>query len=502
MLKDFEFSKPVEKDDYKKKFKCLKETFSNYQQIIKEKNLKVIILFEGPSAAGKGSALSQIIPSLDPRLFKTYSITYKNDIERRKPWLYRYFIKLPPKGQISFFDRSWYQEIANKYVENELMTKDNFLLKIKSVFRFEKLLTDDNYLIIKFYIHITKKEQKKRLLDLVSKESTAWRVTKRDWKRNKNYDEYLKQTDKMLCLTNFSFAPWHIVDGTYKKNRNLHILDIITTSIKNHIENIDKIKTSSNSNQNYFKNNDFTLIKKPKIEEVDLNKSIDKKNYKDLLFKYQSELLNIQNKYYLKKIPAVIVFEGFDAAGKGGAIKRVASALDARGYCVNPISAPNEFESSFHYLFRFYKTLPKDGHFAIYDRSWYGRVMVERIEGFASYDEWSRAYREINEFEEELKNFNCAIIKFFLIIDKQTQLKRFESRLNTPSKQWKITQEDWRNREKWDSYQAAVDEMIALTSTDFAPWNIIPSNDKLYSRIEILKILTHSLKKHLKKYDL
>ena len=237
----------------------------------------------------------------------------------------------------------------------------------------------------------------------------------------------------------------------------------------------------------------FKLVKEPKLSEVNLTKALNEEEYRELLKKEQSTLKKLHNKIYRKKIPVVIAYEGWDAAGKGGNIRRVAEALDPRGYEVVPIAAPTADELAHQHLWRFWTKLPKDGHITIFDRTWYGRLMVERIEGFASEEQWKRAYQEINEFEEELERWGAVIIKFWLHFSKEEQLKRFELRQNTPEKQWKITDEDWRNREKWDQYVTAVDEMIAYTSTDFAPWHIIESEDKKFARIKALRTIINSI---------
>ena len=245
--------------------------------------------------------------------------------------------------------------------------------------------------------------------------------------------------------------------------------------------------------------NTFPMKTVPKLSEVDLSKTVSEEDYKKELDKLQERLSELHNELYHKKIPVIIAYEGWDAAGKGGNIKRVAGALDPRGYEVHPIASPEPAEKARHYLWRFWNRLPKDGHIAIFDRTWYGRVMVERIEGFCSENDWQRAYNEINEFEKELDDWNAVIIKFWVHIDKDTQLARFTDRQNTPEKQWKITEEDWRNREKWDQYEEAIDEMLAKTSTKFAPWHILESNDKKYARIKALKIIIKAIEEKLDK---
>ena len=263
----------------------------------------------------------------------------------------------------------------------------------------------------------------------------------------------------------------------------------------------NKFQSIEKQTQNRFINRQFKLVDMPKIKDVNLDKYVDRGKYKKRLDELQKELFKLQNVLYNRKIPMVVVFEGCDAAGKGGAIKRVAGGLDSRSYSVNPVAAPTKLELSHHYLWRFWNKMPKNGHISIFDRSWYGRVMVERIEQLTSQSAWQRAYNEINAFEQELFRGGMIVAKFWLQVSKDVQLKRFQDRQNTPSKRWKITDEDWRNREKWDEYQMAVDEMIQKTSTEFAPWNIVPSNDKLFARIYILNALNNIIKKHLKKLE-
>jgi polyphosphate kinase 2 (PPK2 family) len=241
--------------------------------------------------------------------------------------------------------------------------------------------------------------------------------------------------------------------------------------------------------------NTFPLKSIPKLAEIPLDKTLTEEEYRTELDRLQKRLGELHNELYHKKIPVIIAYEGWDAAGKGGNIKRIAAALDPRGYEVHPIASPEPAEKSRHYLWRFWNRLPKDGHIAIFDRTWYGRVMVERLEGFCSENDWQRAYNEINEFEKELTDWGAVVIKFWVQIDKRTQLKRFKERQATPEKQWKITDEDWRNREKWDLYEDAIDEMIQKTSTENAPWYILESVDKKYARIKALEITVEQLKK-------
>ena len=363
--------------------------------------------------------------------------------------------------------------------------------RIESIRRFERQLTDNGYLVLKFFMQIDKDEQGKRMEKLLGKEDTKWRVTGADKWQHKHYKKCENVIDRYMKDTNMSTSPWYIIDAEDKKWAELQVMDILVSSIEVALQN--------QSHSVPILQNVFPLVKMPKLKDVELEgKTIDEEEYQKELKKLQSRLGELHNRLYRKRVPVIITYEGWDAAGKGGNIKRVTGALDPRGYEVQPIASPEPHEKARHYLWRFWTRLPKDGHIAIFDRTWYGRVMVERLEGFCSENDWKRAYNEMNEFEKELHDWGAVIIKFWVQIDKDTQLERFTERQNNPEKQWKITDEDWRNREKWDQYEDAVNEMLKKTSTTFAPWHILESVDKKYARIKALKIIIKELEKALK----
>ena len=460
------------------------------QQIsIKEKKLPVLVLFEGFDAAGKGSVLGRLIRNIDPRFFKVFTTTAPTEEEKRKPFLYRHFVKIPQAGKFTFLDGGWMDEITKDYLF-ENIDEDMYKNRIDSVKRFERQLTDNGYLVMKFFFHIKEKEQKKRLDGLLEDKNASWRVTESDLWQNKHYKKCTEVFERYLYDTNQSSAPWYLIDAENKKWAELQVIEYL-------VQGIDTALKNSSLSVPLLQNV-FPMKKMPKLKDISLDKSLTDKEYKEQLKKYQSRLHELHNELYLKKVPVIIAYEGWDAAGKGGNIKRITEALDPRGYEVHPIASPEPHEKARHYLWRFWSRLPKTGHIAIFDRTWYGRVMVERLEGFCSENDWQRAYNEINEFEKELVDWNAVIIKFWVQIDKDTQLERFTDRQNTPEKQWKITDEDWRNREKWDLYETAVNEMLKKTSTSFAPWHILESNDKKYARIKALKIVISEIEKKLK----
>ena len=490
MLERINLKSSSVKNENKLEIKKLREKFTVLQQTIKENKVPVIILLEGWGASGKGSMISEMITDLDPRSFKVYTVDEADIAEARKPLLWRFWNKIPEYGRISILDRSWYIDISTNKVEQKLSDKE-FKDRIDNINIFERQLTDDGYLIIKLFLHISQKEQKDRLEKLESNKNTAWRVSEHDKKRNKNYDEYYNAYDEMCECTNTQYAPWHIIGCHDKSNAICEMFKVLVESISNAVS---KKAIAQNQNEIAVPLKHFTLLNMPMLNEINLNKSITDEKYDEELKKLQKVLSKLQNKLYRAKIPVIISFEGWDAAGKGGAIKRVAAALDPRGYEAIPVAAPDKYELSHHYLWRFWRNIAKTGHTAIFDRSWYGRVMVERIEGFTPKERWEKAYQEINEFENQLTEWGAIVIKFWLQIDKKEQLERFNERQSNPEKQWKITEEDWRNREKWDDYEIAVNEMLQKTSTDFAPWYVIEAKDKKFARIKILKLVIKAIK--------
>ena len=490
MLKNWARPEKPEGEELKQRLKAAEEKLSQQQMKLKEKRLPVLVLIEGWGAAGKGSAIGQIIKNIDPRFFKVFSMpSTPTEEERRRPFLYRFFEKIPEAGKFTFLDSGWMDQIMKERLDGKLDDKA-YAQRVDSVKRFERGLTDNGYLVLKFFFHISKKEQESRIEALLSEKDTAWRVSEGDLWQNRHYDKCLEAFDRYLDDTNTPSAPWYIVDSKSKKFAELQVMETLCMGIETALHN-ESLAVP-------LLQNAFPLIKMPKLRDVPLEgKTLDEEKYKKELKELQAKLGQLHNRLYRKRVPVIIAYEGWDAAGKGGNIKRLTGALDPRGFEVHPIASPEPHEKARHYLWRFWTRLPKDGHIAIFDRTWYGRVMVARLEGFCSENDWQRAYYEMNEFEQELHNWGAVILKFWVQIDKDTQLARFTERQNTPSKQWKITDEDWRNREKWDLYEQAVDEMLQKTSTTYAPWHILESVDKKYARIKALHIVIDALEKAL-----
>ncbi|MCI5495732.1 MAG: phosphate--AMP phosphotransferase [Roseburia sp.] len=481
MLEQVDVDKKMSKDEYEKKMESLSTRLGELQRKCKEQKIPVMVTFDGVDAAGKGTMINRVIQFLDPRGYRVFTTGKAGEEEKMRPYFWRFFTKTPEKGRMHIFDQSWYRGVY----EGEIGEKD--------ATEFEKMLIQDGTLIVKFFLLISAKEQKKRLEKMEKDEDTRWRVCKQEKENNKNYAECLKKQDSILVHTDIAESPWVIVEGTDKLYAACKIVSTLVSRME------EALQASRTPQQE--------TPKLPETEEcfrngvlhgIDLSKSMTKEEYQVEKKKLQKKLRSLHNQMYLKRLPVVLAFEGWDAGGKGGAIKRLTQAMDPRGYEVVPTASPNDVEKAHHYLWRFWEKFPKAGHMAIFDRTWYGRVLVERVEGFATESEWKRAYREINDMEEQITNAGGILLKFWMHIDKDEQERRFHEREQIPEKQWKITDEDWRNRARWDDYEKAVDEMILRTSTESAPWIVVEGNSKYYARIKVLKTVVDAIEQKLK----
>ncbi len=485
MLKDFEKNKREDKEALNTELKALREKLLGQQQLLRDAGLPVIVLIEGWAAAGKGSLIKELICEIDPRFYNVVSHVVTPEADCRYPFLYPYMNAIPEQGKITFLDSGWMENAVRKYLRHEI-TKTEYRSRVRQVNEFERQLRNSGYLILKIFLHIDRDEQLSRLQALAEAPETEWRVTREDLWQYKEYKRFMEAYDEFMDNTD-DIVAWHVLDGSRRKTAVRNAMQLLVRRIDSGLE------SGRYTGEPYEE--DFPLKEMPKLADVDLSPTLDDEEYKKELKKLQTRLSDLHNIIYRKKIPVILCYEGWDAAGKGGNIRRVAYPLDPRGFDVHPIASPLPHELRRQFLWRFWTRLPRTGHICIFDRTWYGRVMVERLEGFCSEKDWKRAYNEINEFERMLTDWGAVVLKFWIHIDQDTQLERFTLRENTPEKQWKITDEDWRNREKWDQYEVAVNEMLQKTSTKNAPWYIIESNDKKYARIKTLRIIVKALEK-------
>lgn len=491
MLETIDLNAALNKAEYNETMDKLDLRLAALQRELRAAGRPVLVVFEGWDASGKGSVLNRILQPLDPRGFKVRHVAPPTPTERLYPPMRRFWLMLPPYGQIAIYNHSWYRQLFNDRVEAETR-EDGGKPRMREVYErirvFERQLADDGAVILKFFLHISKKEQKKRFKSLKKDPAFAWKVGKAERWQHKHYEQFYQAAEDMLRETSTPYAPWTLVPATDRRFRNVQVAETLVAAFEQAL----KITPHATTTLHYD-----TPRRISPLDRADLSLSIGKKEYNERLAELQAELRRLQHLCFLNRTPVILVYEGWDAGGKGGNIRRLTRELDPRGYEVIPVGSPEGEEKHHHYLWRFWRALPKAGHFTVFDRSWYGRVLVERIEGFASTVEWNRAYREINEFETQLVEFGAVINKFWLHISKEEQLQRFEARQQTEHKQWKITGEDWRNRERWDEYWDAVSDMIDRSSTAHAPWTIIEGNDKRYARIKALETVIASVKHRL-----
>jgi AMP-polyphosphate phosphotransferase len=508
-LDDLDLSAELAKPSYKKKMPLLRADLRDMQRAVRATRTPVIVLFEGWDAAGKGDSIGSLTYPMDPRGFKVYTTQEPNDEERYRPFLWRFSTRLPPRGDFAFFDRSWYRRLLEERVDGEIKSGD--VTAVAAEIRdFERGLIDEGAVLVKFWLHISKKEQARRFLRIQADRYQRWRVTQADWKRHRSYRKYKQAARQMIELTTTSDAPWNPIEATDPRHRRVQIFERLLRVLRKELKARGSPRPLGGKASTRGETAETAVAKIPArkqriqapvkaatLDRVDLTKRLTRPAYEKSLDVLQPRLRDLGLECYRQRLPVVIVYEGWDAAGKGGNIKRLTQELDPRGYQVISIAAPDETEKAHHYLWRFWRQLPKAGHMGIFDRSWYGRVLVERVEGFAAEAVWRRAYREINEFERHLAEFGAVIVKFWIHVSPEEQLRRFQERETTAYKMHKITDEDWRNRAKWNLYKQAVSEMIERTSTRHAPWTIVEGEDKLWARVKTLTTVVSALESRL-----
>ncbi len=551
---------PLEKDVYKAEYDGLIEKLVVLQQRAVTEGAGLVVLFEGWNGAGKGSRISDLMYNLDARATSVYVSPDANTEEAREladlgqgvtgyyPLMHEYWKALGERGHITFYDRGWYTKATELLLAQS--TADLVLPKggarhfLESIKDFERGLARDGYGVVKFFMHVRKKAQKKRLDRLYDDAATRWRVPEKKLVSTKDYDEAYDLYDKLLEGSDFPFAPWVLVNGEDKRAANLQIARTLVQAIEEALEakaqgirlaeedqasltamadadacatevradswsspapddspEVVKAKAAAAAQHAFApESSRFEIVKDyPRVATMNHGLTLSREDYKQELKALQKRLFRLENLMYQERIPLMLVYEGWDAAGKGGNIKRVAQALDARAYTIFPSPAPTKPELAHPHLWRYWTRLPKAGHVGMYDRSWYGRVLVERTEEITPPKRWAQGYDEINEFEHDLVDWGAILLKFWVDVSQDEQLARFEAREENPAKRWKITPDDWRNREKFPQYASAIDDMFRLTSTTYAPWIVLESDDKRYARIKALRIIIEALEQRLGK---
>ena len=483
MFESAELDHRIAKKTFKQEVPALRAALQAAQYELKTNGkIPVIVLVSGQDGAGKGETINVLYEWMDPRYISTLAFSEPSDEERDRPRMWRYWRALPPKGRVGIFAGSWYSDPIRLRLQNKLSVS-GLDARIDQINRFEAMLASEGALVLKFWFHLTKDGQRERLKALEKDPRTAWRVTKWNWNRLKTYDELQAVAGHILRMTNTPWAPWIVVEGSDDRFRSLSVGKILLDGITR------RLATPEPSDVPVAPPRPPNIDGRDVLTELKLDRLITKPAFLRELTKWQGKLSTLARDPRFKQRSVVCVFEGADAAGKGGAIRRVCAALDARQYQIVPIAAPAEEEHAQPYLWRFWRHIPRIARITMFDRSWYGRVLVERVEGFCSQSDWLRAYTEINDFEHELAETGAIVVKFWLQISADEQLRRFKEREQIAFKQFKITAEDWRNRDKWDEYHRAVCDMVDRTSTGEAPWTLVEANNKDYARIKILRTL-------------
>lgn len=491
MLETAEIGRAVDKGSYAAAVPALREALINAQyDLSQSRRFATVVVLAGVNAAGKGETVNQLLAWMDPRFIETHAIGLEEtDDQRLRPYMWRFWQILPPKGRIAILFEHWYTLPFVRHVLGQ-MTDAEFNTRLAEINRFERMLADEGVLLLKYHLHISQKQQRRRLKRLEADPLTSWRVTDEDWKAAKHYARYCRSAEATLRLTSYGHAPWVVVDAADRRYRELAVGQSLHRAMRSRL---DAIHRSSNRDGDVAEVEIIAPDNKTILSRLDFRNSVAQGAYARKLDALQGRLARLSRDKGFKKRSVVLVFEGSDAAGKGGTIRRVTQAIDARYYRIVPIAKPSDEEAARPYLWRFWRHLPRQGHTTIFDRSWYGRVLVERVEALCSEADWRRAYGEINDFESDLVRDGVILFKFWLAITKEEQLRRFEAREHQPFKRFKITAEDWRNRERWEDYEHAMAEMVARTSTDLAPWTLVEAEDKNYARLKVLQTVCERL---------
>ena len=488
MFDAVELGRKISKEDYEAELPELRTRLLKAQALLEKAGFPVIVLINGADGAGKSETTNVLHEWLDARYLVSEAYSEPTEEEREHPPFWRFWRWLPPAGRIAIFQGNWYTRPILARVDAELGPA-KFGQELARIHSFEQTLLDDGALFVKLWFHISKREQKRRLERLQRDPGTRFRVTATDWKHHALYKRFVRVCEQAVRETSAGDLSWTVIEAHDDRYRNLTAARELLQRLE---QRLTLTKTRAAPAAEAPRLDPLTVL-----DRIDLTKRVTKEEYEAKAPGLQAKVNRLSRKLERRQRAAVLVFEGGDAAGKGGAIRRVVWALDARQYRVIPTAAPNEQERAHHYLWRFYRDLPRRGKIAIYDRSWYGRVLVERVEGFATRDAWSRAYKEINDFEHELVSDGIVLVKFWLHVSAEEQLRRFQAREAEPWKQHKISAEDYRNRDKRNQYEAAAAEMIERCGTEYAPFVLVPADDKRYARLAVLEAVTQKLQQAL-----
>jgi len=492
MLETAELGHAIGKREFDLAEPKLREALVNTQyDLLAGRRKAVVVLLSGVAAGGRGETAKQLAEWMDPRHLRVQAFGPRTPEELAHPLHWRYWQALPPRGRIAVFMNAWYAEALQARVSGQLDDRglDAWLHQVRE---YERMLAHENVLLLKFWIHLSKKAQRRRLAELDHDKDTTWRVTDGDWNRARHYAKSHPLWEHTLRETSIAEAPWVVVEGSDWRYRDMTVGKVLLDALKHANRPLPAARRKAAA-QAAAAPAPAVIDNVKLIRDLDLGLALDDAAYDRALARQQGRLARLTQHKRFGKRSLVLVFEGIDAAGKGGAIRRVAGALDPRQYAVVPVAAPSDEELAHPYLWRFWRQVPRLGGITIFDRSWYGRVLVERVEGFCGESDWQRAYGEINAFETDLVGAGAVVCKLWLQISKAEQLARFRAREKVAFKRFKITEDDWRNRKRWPQYERAVADMVERTSTELAPWTLVEAEDKRFARVKVLRTIADRL---------
>lgn len=486
--------KKLSKKDYEARVPELRQQLIQLQVQLQQAPFPVLLMIAGVESTGKGEVINTINGWLDPRGVEVFAFHPPTDEERDRPFMWRYWRCLPPQGRLGIYAGSWYTEALREATDPDT-DPDEFHHALQRIEHFERLLVADGVLVVKCWLHLSKDAQHEKLTKLEANPNTAWRVTSKDWASHHDYETHDKLGKTLRRTTNRTGARWTVIEADNERARNVAVTETLLKAFAQHHHEQQKLPATTRPKK--------IIPLHPegleRLAALSLDKKLSADDYVEKRDKWLGKLNKLVRQAAQKRRSIMFVFEGWDAAGKGGAIRRLTSAIDARDCRVIPVAKPTDEEKAHHYLWRFWRHVPRAGTVTIYDRSWYGRVLVERIEGFAREDEWQRAYKELNDFEHQLTEDGVIVVKFWLHISKAEQLRRFRHREETEYKKHKINAEDWRNRKQWSQYETTVGDMLMLTDKPHAPWHLVPAESKRYARLQVLKLSCKQIEAALKK---
>jgi polyphosphate:AMP phosphotransferase len=453
----------------------------------------IAMIVSGVPAAGRSETVNRLLEWLDPK-YITVRAFGEDDAAARRPALWRYWRTLPAFGRIAFYFLGWYGDYMGPASHDSRKAKRRAQRHLARIRQLEAMLSADGVRVVKVHLDLDADTQRKRLKKLRADKLTRWRVTHEDLWLARHHKIVRKAMEHCLAASNQPAARWHVIDGADEDFREVRVGEILRDEMRGkwgHSSFRARAKAARVASE--MRNVPISRLPRARVEKVDDDE------YEHKLELLQGQLALLTRRARFRKHGLILAFEGMDAAGKGGSISRITRALDARQYQVVPVSAPTPEERSYPYLWRFWRDVPERGHIAIFDRTWYGRVLVERVRGFAAVPDWRRAYDEINEFEHQLTETGFIVAKFWLQVSKAEQLRRFKERDEDPLKRFKVDPEDWTNRTFYDAYQTAAAEMVDRTDTAQARWNIVSGDDKKSARLHVMRVVCETIEAALSK---